>query len=306
LELRTPGISGKLNLLAPWRIRREAAAVGADVIHTHLSTAGLWGSVAGRMAGIPVVAHVHALNSRFCFRFSEMIATCSEGVRQHIVAQGEDPNRVQVVYNGLDLCRFEGLPTPGEVLSGLGIPDGSPVIGCIAHLSAKKGQEYLIRAVSILSGKWPGLHCLLIGEGHLISEYRELAQSLGVAERVRLLGYRADAIALMKGMDVVVLPSVAKEGLGLALIEAAFLGKPTIGSQAPGIDEAIMNNVTGFLVPPADPEALACRIDQLLADPPLRMRLGEAGNKRANEMFTAEAMAERMEGLYRRLLEPRP
>ena len=107
----------------------------------------------------------------------------------------------------------------------------------------------------------------------------------------------------MQAMDVVVLPSVAIEGLGVVLIEAAFLGKPVVGSDAPGIREAMLDGVTGLLAPPGDAKGLAAAIDTLLADPELARRMGQAGRERARSMFTVERMAARAEALYRELLE---
>ncbi len=301
----TPRISGKLNLWSPLAIASIAARTRADIIHTHLSTAGLWGSVAGRISGRPVLAHVHAMNSKHCYTLADMIATCSEGVRQHLLNQGVAAEQVRVAYNGVDMRRFDNLLPPAELRQTLQIPAMAPLIGCVAHLSAKKGQEFLLRAMALLTESQPDLHCLLIGEGEMLEELRELAGSLGIAERVHLLGFRSDAILLINAMDILILPSIAKEGLGLALVEAALLGKPTIASNAPGIDEAVQDGVSGILVPPGNPSELASALERLLADPALRMRMGEAGRQRALETFTVPAMTDQVENLYYELIEKR-
>jgi glycosyltransferase involved in cell wall biosynthesis len=302
IDTKTPAISGKLNLLAPLRIAAIAREIKADVIHTHLSTAGMWGTLAGRLAGVPVVAHVHAMNSKHCYQFADRIITCSSGVREHLVAQGVSPKMIQVVYNGIDLRRFENTPDGLSTRVSLGLPSDAPVIGCVAHLSAKKGQEFLIRAVALLRDRWPELHCLLVGEGDMTGELQHLAADLGVAENIHLLGFRSDAAAVMNAMDIVVLPSIAKEGLGLALVEAAILEKPTVASNAPGIDEALMDGVSGILVPPGNPEQLAEALDRLLADRELRKRMGVAGHRRALEKFTIPAMTDGVEAVYRELV----
>ncbi len=304
IETKTPAISGKLNLLSPIRIAAIAREVKADVIHTHLSTAGLWGTLAGRITGTPVVAHVHAMNSRQCYQFADRIITCSAGVSRHLVSQGVSPELIRVAYNGIDLRRFENIPEGTELRLLLGLPISSPVVGCVAHLSAKKGQEYLIRAIALLQDRWSGVHCLLVGEGDMADELRQLAADLGVAERVHLLGFRSDAVAVMNAMDVVVLPSIAKEGLGLVLVEAALLKKPTVASNAPGIDEALVNGVTGLLVPPGSPEHLAAALDRLLSDEALCSRMGEAGYRRALEIFTIPSMVDGVEAVYRELVAP--
>jgi glycosyltransferase involved in cell wall biosynthesis len=302
LEAHPLPIAGKVNPLSPCLLAWLARRLRADLIHTHLSTAALWGSVAGKLAHIPTVASVHALNRKTCFLFADLIATCSEGVRQHLLDQGVAPERVQVLYNGVHPEHFEGLPRPTQVRRELQIPTGAPVIGAIAHLSTKKGQDYLLRAAALLRERWPDLICLLVGEGVERDALTRLAQRLGLGDAARFLGYRHDAPRVMQAMDVVVLPSVAKEGLGVCLIEAAFLGKPVVGSDAPGIREVLVDGRTGLLAPVADAEGLAASIAYLLEDPGRAADMGARGRDRARRLFTVEAMARRAEQLYRDLL----
>lgn len=302
IEARVLPISGKANLLAPLVLAWHARTVGADVIHTHLSTAGLWGSMAGQIAEIPVVAHVHALNEKTCFMLADLMVTCSEGVRQHLLDQGVAPWKVRVLYNGLDPTRFEGLPTREQMRAELELPPDAPVIAEVAHLSPKKGQRYLIEATALLRRAFPDLICVLVGEGDDADSLRRLAADLGVSDAVRLLGYRDDAPAVMRAMDVVVLPSIAKEGLGVALIEAGFLGIPVVGSDAPGIREVIADGETGLLAPPADAEGLAAAIATVLSDPERARRMGERARARVYDMFTLDQMAVRAERIYRSVM----
>ncbi len=302
IAVRTPGLSGKLNLAVPLRIVRLAREIDADLIHTHLSTAGLWGSVAGRLLGIPVLAHVHALDAKWCYLLANAIVTPSHGVRQHLIGQGVDPDRIHVIYNGLPAERRTGLTPAEQIRRELELPGEAPVVAVVAHLSRKKGHRYLLEAVARLSGRYPDLHCLIVGEGPLRGELQEHARRLGITCRAHFLGYREDAVAIMQASDIVVLPSVAKEGLGICLIEAAFVGKPTIGSDAPGIDEAIVDGETGLLVAPGDTGALSESIDRLLSDKQLSRRLGENGRRRAQEKFTIEAQSEATLALYRQMI----
>lgn len=301
LTALTPAISGKLNLAAPFRIARIASEFGADVIHTHLSTASLWGGLAGRLTGIPTLGHVHALNTWHYYRFSTLAATCSGGVRQHVLAQGADPAKVRVVYNGIPDDRLDGVLPQAEARRMLGLDAHQQVVVCVAHLSPKKGQLYLLQAVALLRARFPQLVCLLAGEGEQREELQRAAQRLGIADRVRLLGFRRDVISVMNAADLVVLPSVAKEGLGLVLVEAALLEKATVGSNAPGIDEALQDGVSGLLAPPGDPSGLAERLERLLRDEPLRRQMGHAGRERALQVFSQQAMVDGFEALYAEL-----
>ena len=295
-------IAGKGNPFSPFLIAWLAEHIEADLIHTHLSTAGLWGSTAGRLTRIPTVASVHALNAKTCFLLADLIATCSEGVRQHLLAQGVAPEMVKVLYNGVYPEQFEGLPPAAQVREELGIAPEAPVIGVVAHLSRKKGQDHLLRAAALLRQRWPELVCLLVGEGVERPDLMGLAGDLGLGDAARFLGYRHDAPRLMQAMDVVVLPSVAKEGLGVALIEAAFLSKPVVGSDAPGIREVLVEGETGLLAPVGDAAGLAEKIAYVLEDPGRAREMGVRGRARARRMFTVEAMARRAEVLYREVL----
>lgn len=302
IEAHALPISGKGNLMAPFLLAWFAEWVGADVIHTHLSTASLWGAVAGKLAGIPTMASVHALNAKTCYMYSDMLATCSEGVRQYMMQQGIPGDRIEVMYNGLNPEQFEDLPDEEAVRDELGLPHDVPVIGEVAHLSPRKGHTHLLDALPILLGRWPNLVCLMVGEGEDREVLTEQVAQLGLGDHVRFLGYRPDARKIMKAMDVVVLPSVAVEGFGIVLIEAGFLGKPVVGSDAPGIREAVVDGSTGLLAPPGDSEALAEAIGTILQDPALATAMGLRGRQRAYEMFTLDHMVGRAEELYRQLL----
>jgi glycosyltransferase involved in cell wall biosynthesis len=303
IETRTPGLSGKFNPLVALGILRIAREYGADLIHTHLSTASQWGSVAGRLGGIPVVSHVHAMNSRYFFMLSDAMVACSEGVRQHIIGQGVSRDRIETIYNGIESKRLNFDGNAAELRSSLLMAPDTPAIACIAHLADKKGQADLVRAVALLQGKWPDLRCFFVGTGENMDSLSRQAAQAGVEKRAILLGYRKDAVAIMNAMDCILLPSLGKEGLPLVLLEAALLGKPAICSNIPGNNEVVLDGITGLLFPPGDAAALADRIDRLLSDCELRRRMGNAARERAEREFTIEAMTDRVEGLYRRLIK---
>lgn len=302
ISVQTPLISGKLNLVAPFTIAKIASDFGADVIHTHLSTASLWGSLAGKLAQIPTLTHVHAMNTWFYYRFSTLSATCSAGVKENIVRQGASPERVRIVYNGIPATRLDGVASADEARRMLELSSEQPVVACVAHLSQKKGQVFLIQAVALLKDRFPNLVCLLAGEGDQYNELQKQARQLGISKQVRLLGFRQDVMSVMNSADVVVLPSIAKEGLGLVLVEAALLQKPTIGSNLPGIDEAVQDGVTGLLVPPCNAEALADKLAFLLDNATLRRQMGIAGQKRAQLEFSQSAMVDSFEAIYKELI----
>lgn len=303
LDVRPMAISGKLNLLVPLRIRAVARQVRAHIIHSHLSTAGLWGAWGARLARIPSVAHVHALNSKQCFLFADVMVACSEGVRQHLLSQQADAGRIRVIHNGLEGSRFANLRSPAQVRAALGIPDGCLAICCVGHLAPKKGQEYLLEAVAMLATRWPDLRCYFLGQGEMRDQLQQKIEELALTGRVELLGFRPDVVQIMNALDAVVLPSLGKEGLPLVLIEAAFLGKPVMASRLPGVDEVVEDQVTGLLVPPGDVEQLATHLNMILEDRALRERMGASALGRARDMFTIDTMVARTEQLYLDLIQ---
>ena len=113
-------IAGKGNPQASLRIAWLARRLKTDLIHTHLSSASLWGSVAGRLTGIPVLAEVHAQNTRTCFMLAHHILTCSEGVRRHLATQDIELGHMDVLYNGLPPRIFTGLKDRAQVRQELG------------------------------------------------------------------------------------------------------------------------------------------------------------------------------------------
>ena len=294
-------IRGKANLLAPFVIANFARSIGADIIHTHLSTASLWGTLGARIAGIPCVSHVQSLNHKHWYLFADRWMTCSNGVKRHLIAQGLSSERIQVVYNGLDHSLFPWPSDGRQVRSQLNLAPQQPVIGAVAHLSPHKGQVYLLQAMASLVQHRPDLCCLLVGQGKDEQRLRDMIMGLGLADNVRLLGYQHDGAELMRAMDVVVLPSL-REGLGIVLIEAGLLGKPTVATDIEGVNEVVVNGQTGLLGPPADVPALTMAIDSLLTDRDRAREMGSRARLRMEQMFSLEAMADGVETVYYELL----
>jgi glycosyltransferase involved in cell wall biosynthesis len=290
LEVREARIGGKLNLTAAVRLARLARAMGAEVIHTQLSTAALWGSVAGRLAGVPVVAHVRALNSMTCYRLADRVIAISHAVKRHLEAQGMPGDRIDVVYTGLDPARYTAPLSRAAAKAQLGIAADRPAVGVVAHLTAKKGHAPFLEAAARVAEQHPHVLFLLLGEGPEREALAARARQLGLKERVRFLGFHADVLPFYAAMDVVVLPSIAGEGLPRTLLEASFLGIPVIGTALSGTPEIIADGETGFVVPPGAVGPLAQRIAQLIEDASLRERFGAAGTARIRERFTLSAM----------------
>src|SRR5205807_6968566 len=165
LDVRPLRISGKLNLQAPFRIAALARAAGAAVIHSHLSTAAWHGSLAGRLAKRPSVAHVRALNHPFWYQWADRVIAVSHAVKQHLIERGMDPKRVDVVYNGVDPARYYLPCTREEARRRLGLPEEGTLIGIVGHLSTRKGHSFFLEGLARAAGRHPAAHALFLGEG---------------------------------------------------------------------------------------------------------------------------------------------
>jgi glycosyltransferase involved in cell wall biosynthesis len=292
LDARPLPISGKVNPLAPFRIAALAKEIGAAVLHSQLSTAALHTGLAGRLCGLPTVAHVRALNSAGWYRGCDRVIAVSRAVKEHLVAQGMDGGRIDVVYNGVDPARYYLPCGPEEARRALGLPEAGVVVGVVAHLTAKKGHGVFLDAFAQAAERHPEAVALFLGDGDERGSLEAQAERLGIAERVVFAGFHPDVLPYYAAMDVVVLPSVAGEGLPRALLEGGLLRRPTIGTQLSGVPEIVRDGETGFVVPVGDAGAMAERLGVLLADAGLRRRMGGAAHEYVASTFTVRAMVE--------------
>lgn len=233
-----------------------------------------------------------------------LIAECEASRRFLLSRLGYDPRKVGVVYNGVDIASWPASKLErSQKRIELRMSAGELLFGSIGRLDTQKGHVHLVEAMALLRAK-VNARCAIIGDGprrHAL----ELAVSKRAMEKsVLLLGERDDVTAWLSTLDVFVLPSLW-EGLPNALLEAMALGLPVVASAVDGIPEVVEHGVTGLLVPPHDPEALAKALSELAADAALRQRLGDAAKKLISEKFTLINMIGEYQKAYRYVLTPR-
>jgi glycosyltransferase involved in cell wall biosynthesis len=257
------------------------------------------GARAARRAGVPAVVQTQhqpwLLNPRKRAPFFRAIApvdrliAVSEGVRLTHQRIGVPPARLVTVPNGIVPRR----PGPGRAAARatLGLNPDQLVVMTVGRLMVQKGQRYLVAAMPALAEWFPHLAVVIVGGGYLAGKLARQAAELGVAGFLHLPGHRTDARMLLDAADVFVLPS-RQEGMPLAALEAMDAGLPVVATDVIGTAEVVAHGVTGTLVPPQDPPALAEALVELLADPDLRHRYARAGRRRYVEHFTSRRMAE--------------
>lgn len=295
-------------------LARRLKAGETDIIHAHNGRTALAAALAVRLAGRgrcvmtqhfltpnhatqrgPKAAISGAAHHWMVGQMSRILAI-SEAVREAMLARGEVPDsKITVVPNGITA------PDPGnaaETRRQLGIGADTPLVVCAARLEREKDVASLISAVQIVRERVPGVRCLVAGEGAERLALAAQIGALGLEDSVTLLGFRADAPALMAAADVFVLPSLA-EPFGLVLLEAMALGRPVVATRVGGPLEIVVDGETGFLVSPSSPNALADALGTLLEDPALARRMGENGRARYAAQFTAAKMSQAILAVYR-------
>jgi glycosyltransferase involved in cell wall biosynthesis len=204
--------------------------------------------------------------------------------------------KMDVIHNAVDSAAFARRPDP-DLRRGLA--GEQPLVLVVARLAPQKGHRHLLAAAAEV----PDAVFALAGDGPERPALEELADRLGVRNRIRFLGERSDVADLLAACDLFVLPSLF-EGLPISLLEAMAAERPVIATAIGGTDEVVIDGQSGLLVPPGEPAAMASAIRRLLEDPALRARLAAAGRARVTSEFSAPQMVRRVTELYELFSEP--
>jgi glycosyltransferase involved in cell wall biosynthesis len=312
------GLSPIADLIALWSLWRLFRRLKPDIVHSHTPKAGLLGTIAARLAGVPVVfLSVFGLRqitqtgvSRRLLDFTTWLSCLiadriwcdSFSVRDYMVKAKLSPGRKTVVLgqgsaNGVDAqgafspdrC---GLSDRNVIRDGCAIPRNAYVLGFVGRIVKDKGMHELACVWRLLRDRYPNLHLLLVGpiesEDPLLPEDAALFHS---DPRIHLTGYQRDTAAYFAAMDLFVMPSY-REGFGLTNVEAAAMQLPVVSTLIPGCIDSVQDGLTGTLVPPRNTEALTVAIEKYLNDPELGHQHGVAGRQRALRDFRQETIWE--------------
>jgi len=277
---------------------REARA---EIVHCHSAHAHPPGAIAAWLAGVPVVvarrvdfAVGRSALSALKYRMPVDRYLCiSRGVIEAMAESGVPRARLALVPSGVPLPPA-GAPAPRrdpDLRALIGAAADAIVIGTVAALAPHKNHADLARSAAIVLGSRPAVHFVWIGEGECRAALERQIASLGIGERVHLLGFRADARALLAQFDVFALSSYL-EGLCTSLLDAQALGVPVVATAVGGIPEVVENGRTGLLAPARDPAAFAGALEEALRDPAGARRRADAARLTVRA-FSADAMVER-------------
>jgi len=255
----------------------------------------------------PYLTRMQKRVQRYACQFADCILVNADAVKDWLIGDGYDASKIAVIRNGVDLARFDNLPAQSNVRRELGLAENTPLVGVVSRLTRLKGLEDFLEAAAIVRSRIPAARFLVAGETNpmdrdYLRELQEHAARCGVAEHVTFTGIRNDVPAVLASFTVAVMPSL-NEALSNVVLESMAAGAPTVATRVGGTPEAVVDGITGILVPPADSAALADAIVHLLSNPQLAAHLGCAARARIADHFSVRRMVRATEDLYTDLLE---
>jgi len=305
----TPLTFGGLHNLWAWvRLRRVLGLGGVDILNTHSSLDSWVGTLAWRsLRTRPLLIRTRHLSThvkdnrptRWLYQTPAAIITTGLLTKELLMERlGVPARRIFSIPTGVELAEFAPQEKSREMLAQLKIPADAFVFGCVAVLRSWKGHLYLLEALQELIRGGARAFLILVGEGPYRPVIEEKINQLGVQPWVRLAGFRDQVAPWFALMDVFVLASYANEGVPQSLLQALAMARPVVGTTVGGIPEVIVEEDTGLLVSPRDPQSLAGAMGRLLEAPDLRRELGRRGRQLVMERFSMEQMAAEIEAVY--------
>jgi len=269
----------------------------------------------GHFFKIPYVVLLHGFDmdyfqSKFFFdRFfaglylknARLIMVNSLATSQRAVANGADPSKIKVLNPGVDANFFRKRDDLKTYRDKHGL-NGKKVILTVSRLVNRKGHRYVIEALASVKKEIPDVHYLVVGEGPEHGELVSLAYKLGVSNEVSFIGtVPDDELPIYYSLsEVFVMPTLSMgnnyEGFGMVYMEANACSVPVIGSRSGGVFDAIVDGETGILVEEKDVSGISRTIKLLLQNNVLRAKMGEAGRRRAEKVFSWEVVGNKLEG----------
>jgi len=298
-----------------WLFKRERPIV----VQTYLPASEYLALIAGKWAGVPVLIYTFLTSNflperegrslrtwlrigltRFLCRIPQAIVANSQAVQEKLleIFPAYSPI-IRVIQQGIDLGRFEGIPTEGSIKKTMGMKPESLLITVIGRLSPVKNQAMLLKAFQSLSKKYPELRLAVVGEGSMREPLLTLRRELGLDQSVHFLGRMPSVAEVLAEADIFVSTS-RWEGLPLAILEAMAASVPVVATAVPGIQE-LLEKEAGVLVPLDDIQALEKALDRFIKDPQLRKQVGKKGKEWVTDFYALETYIHRWQTLYEEL-----
>jgi len=283
-----------------------------DIVHSH-SVACVDGVMGGVLAGTPVRIHTdHCKNYPTNWRYmrsekiasyfaDQFVAVSNHTKRDLVQWENISPDKIQVIYNGMNFGSQFGEKDHERILQELGLKSHEKVIGSVGRIEYQKGYDLLIDSAKEILDQHPATRFVIVGGGSKEEELRTQIRRLNLERQVILTGWRVDAPLILSTFDIFVMTSNF-EGMPIVLLEAMAMGKPIVSTAVGGSPEIIDHGENGYLLRDRKPNKLASLIADLLVNERKREEMGEKGRRKYQMNFTAEKMAKDYSNLYEKYL----
>jgi len=290
------------------RIARLIEKTKPDVVHCHSFTMNAAGALGAALAGVPSIATVHGaiydLDTRrrrlaynVAAKMHYKVVTVSNFLRDELHTNAQIPLRkIEVIHNGVpaaDTVRSDAAYARCQA----GVGESDVLVGCVGMLRPEKGHSDLLDAVALARETIPGMKLLIVGDGQCKEDLLRKIGERKLSGHVVFAHSGSSVVSMLSAMDIFALPSHT-EGLSIATIEAMSCGRPVVVTDCGGPTEIVSDGVTGLVVPPCDPQAMAEALVRLAKDSALRTCLAANGRARAREAFSLQRMLQSYERLY--------
>lgn len=289
-----------------------------QLIHAYLPAANVIGPLAGKLARVPyiitskrslsnykkgypfIVSWLESIGNLF----SDIIVANSVAVKEEVEnTESFCKNKIVVIYNGVEIFDKWSPEKIKEFRRKENLPVDATLAICVSNFFTYKGHIELVKAAAIVKKYYPHLIYLLIGRDvDNVAPTKELAKKMGVYDNFRFLGFRSNVVDFLQASNIFIHPS-RQEGFSNSILEAMSVGLPVIACDVGGNPEAVIDSVTGKLVPKENPEALAKAILDLLKDPVRMKEMGLAGQEKVRALFSIKKMVSNIENLYEKLMQ---
>lgn len=308
-------------ILGVWPCAKKLFKIAREnnihLLHTNSTRTHMYGIYVARKLKIPIIWHernvlVHEridLDRLFSF-LPDTIICNSLAIANRFLADKNLPEKVKIIYNGVDTQRFNPTVDPKPIREEFNIRPDEVLIGIGSRFNPIKGHEtFFLAAATLLQDKiliTPQLRFLVIGGAVFDKDKRrekylkDLVRELNISESVTFAGVRDDMPQIYAAMDIFVLPSLT-EGCGRVILEAMASGKPVVATNTGGTPEIVKDKISGFLIKPRKPALMAERISWLVNNPERAKKMGEEGRKLAQEKFRIETNVAKIEEVYKEL-----
>ena len=291
-------------------IRREHV----DLVHSHLPGQNFYSCAVGRLVGCKVIATYHgaieltqtkglrgAIQLGYVRRSADSVVVVCDYVGAMLQGIGFPASKIVRIYNGIDVDRFQ-IRGDGRLKEQLGLSNGTKIVGTVANLRQSKGYQFFVEAARKVIDAKPDVRFVAVGDIDpvLAKPVKELIARLDLQDHFVLLGFRRDVPELLSEFDVFVLPSVS-EGFPLVALEAMASARPSVLTRSGGPQEIVDDGLTGYLVPPADSNALADKICEFLDNPDHAVVCARNARAKVQNTFAMDKMIQHYEQLYERI-----